>query len=270
MLPVTLGYPKELLPIINKPAIHLIVEEYIDSGIVRLIIVTGQNPDPLHRQYDLSNTPARGKHKHLDEFVEKLDGIEIIFEPQEGPYGNGTPLLVARPHIPDGEGFIYSYGDDIIKSKTPFTRRLIDKHNRTGGLVVGTQEVAWEDVVRYGIAQLKPGGTDGEMIDVVEKPKREEALSNLAMFGRFLLSTDVIQILKEIPLGQSNELWLTDAVREYIRRGGSVFAQSVEDGEWLTIGDPANYLKTLIEYVMDDEELRAIIEPRLRRRPGVE
>jgi UTP-glucose-1-phosphate uridylyltransferase len=80
----------------------------------------------------------------------------------------------------------------------------------------------------------------------------------------------VIQILKEIPLGQSNELWLTDAVREYIRRGGSVFAQSVEDGEWLTIGDPANYLKTLIEYVMDDEELRAIIEPRLRRRPGVE
>jgi UTP--glucose-1-phosphate uridylyltransferase len=270
MLPVTLGYPKELLPIINKPAIHLIVEEYIDSGIGKIVIVTGQNPDPLHRQYDLTNTPTRGKHKQLDGFVEKLDGIEIIFEPQEGPYGNGTPLLVARPHIPDGEGFIYSYGDDIIKSKTPFTRRLIDKHNRTGGLVVGTQEVAWEDVVRYGIAQLKPGGTDGEMIDVVEKPKREEALSNLAMFGRFLLSTDVIQILEEIPLGQSNELWLTDAVREYIRRGGSVFAQSVDDGEWLTIGDPANYLKTLIEYVMDDQELRAIIEPRLRRRLGVE
>lgn len=268
MLPVTLGYPKELLPIINKPAIHLIVEEYIDSGIGRIVIVTGQNPDPLHRQYDLSNRPPRGKHKQLEEFVEKLDGIEIIFEPQEGPYGNGTPLLVARPHIPAGEGFIYSYGDDIIKSKTPFTRRLIDKHNRTGGLVVGTQEVAWEDVVRYGIAQLKPGGTDGEMIDVVEKPKREEALSNLAMFGRFLLSTDVIQILAEIPLGQSNELWLTDAVREYIRRGGGVFAQSVDDGEWLTIGDPANYLKTLIEYVMDDEELRAAIEPRLRKRLG--
>lgn len=270
MLPVSLGYPKELLPIINKPAIHLIVEEYVDSGIKRIVIVTGQNPDPLHRQYDLSNRPSRGKHNQLDEFVEKLDGIEIIFEPQEGPYGNGTPLLVAHPHIPDGDGFIYSYGDDIIKSKTPFTSHLIDKHNRTGGLVVGTQEVAWEDVVRYGIAQLKPGSTDGEMIDVVEKPKREEARSNLAMFGRFLLSTDVIQILKEIPLGQSNELWLTDAVREYIRRGGSVFTQSVDDGEWLTIGDPANYLKTLIEYVMDDDELRAALEPRLRRRLDAE
>jgi UTP--glucose-1-phosphate uridylyltransferase len=266
MLPVTLGYPKELLPIINKPAIHLIVEEYIDSGIKRVVIVTGKNPDPLYRQYDLSNLPPRGKHKQLDEFVEKLEGVEIIFEPQKGPYGNGTPLLVARPHIPDGEGFIYSYGDDIIKAKTPFAKKLIDKHNRTDALVVGTQEVAWEDVVRYGIAQIKPGSADGEMYDVIEKPKREEAQSNLAMFGRFLLSTDVIQILAEIPLGQSNELWLTDAVREYIRRGGRVFTQSVDDGEWLTIGDPVNYLKTLIEYVMDDDELRAAIEPRLRKR----
>ncbi|HJQ69968.1 MAG TPA: sugar phosphate nucleotidyltransferase [Blastocatellia bacterium] len=270
MLPVTVAYPKELLPIINKPAIHLVIEDYIDSGIKRIVIVTGQNPDPLRRQYDLTNLPPRGKYKQLDEFVEKLDGVEIIFEPQEGPYGNGTPLLVARPYIPEGEGFIYSYGDDIIKSKTPFMRRLIEKHNRTGGLVVGTQEVAWEDVVRYGIAQLKPDAPDGEMFDVVEKPKREEAPSNLATFGRFLLSTDVIRILTEIPLGQSNELWLTDAVREYIKRGGRVFAQPVEDGEWFTIGDPANYLKTLIEYVLDDEALRAAIEPRLRKRLGVE
>jgi UTP--glucose-1-phosphate uridylyltransferase len=266
MLPVTLGYPKELLPIINKPAIHLIVEEYIDSGIKRIIIVTGQNPDPLRRQYDLSKLPPRGKYKQLDAFAEKLAGVEILFEPQQGPYGNGTPLLVARPHIPDGEGFIYSYGDDIIKARGPFARKLIDKHDRTGALVVGVQEVAWEDVVRYGIAQVKPDSADGEMYDVIEKPKREEAKSNLAMFGRFLLSTDVIQILTEIPLGQSNELWLTDAVREYIRRGGRVSTQSVDDGEWLTIGDPANYLKTLIEYVMDDDELRAAIEPRLRKR----
>jgi UTP--glucose-1-phosphate uridylyltransferase len=104
------------------------------------------------------------------------------------------------------------------------------------------------------------------MYDVVEKPKLEEARSNLAMFGRFLLSTDVIRILGEIPLGQSNELWLTDAIREYIRRGGRVVTQPVDDGEWLTIGDPVNYLKTLIEYVMDDAQLRAAIEPRLRKR----
>lgn len=264
MLPVSLSYPKELLPIINKPAIQLIIEEYIDSGLKKIIVITGANPDPLHRQYDLSNVPPRGKHTSLDGFVDKLASVELIFEPQSGPYGNGTPLLVARPHIPEGEGFIYAYGDDIIKSKVPFARQLIDNHGRTGALVVGTQEVAWEDVVRYGIAQIKEGSSELEMYDVVEKPSREEARSNLAMFGRFLLSTDVIQILTEIPLGISNELWLTDAVREYIRRGGKVVAQSVIEGEWLTIGDPINYLKTLFEYALADPEIRAALAPRLR------
>ena len=264
MLPVTLGYPKELLPIINKPAIHLIVEEFVDSGLKKIIIVTGENPGPLQRAYDVSAAPARGSHRTLDDFLDKLSGIEIVLTPQTGPYGNGTPLLVAREHIPADEGFIYAYGDDIIKSKTPFTRKLIEKHNRTGALVVGTQEVAWEDVVRYGIAQIKEGSTEKELEDVVEKPSLEEARSNLAVFGRFLLSAEIIQILTEIPAGKADELWLTDAVREYIRRGGRVVAQSVDDGEWLTIGDPINYLTTLLEYALSDNEVRAALEPRLR------
>ncbi|MDQ3010290.1 MAG: sugar phosphate nucleotidyltransferase [Acidobacteriota bacterium] len=266
MLPVTLGYPKELMPVINKPAIQLIIEEFIAAGLKKIVIVTGENPAPLHRQYKLEKLPPRGKYKPLDEFVDKLSGVEIVFEPQAGPYGNGTPLLVARPHIPVGEGFLYAYGDDILKTKTPFAKQLVDLHKTTDALVVGVQEVAWEDVVRYGMVEFKEGSN--EMKDVVEKPAREEAKSNLAMFGRFLLSTDVIQILSEIPLGKSNELWLTDAVREYIRRGGRVVAQPVTDGEWLTIGDPVNYLQTLIEYAMDDAEIRAAIEPRIRKRLG--
>jgi UTP--glucose-1-phosphate uridylyltransferase len=264
MLPVTLGYPKELLPVINKPALHLIIEEYIDSGIKKIIVITGANPEPLHRQYDLSHVPARGKYKALDEFVDKLAGIEVIFEAQEGPYGNGTPLLVARKHIPQGEGFIYSYGDDILKTAVPFARQLIETHNRTGALVAGVQPVPWEEVVRYGVVEFKDGSSINEMKDVIEKPPREEAKTNLAMFGRFLLSHDVIQILSEIPLGKSNELWLTDSVREYIHRGGRVVAQIVEDGEWLTIGDPINYLKTVLKYAMADTETRQAIEPIIR------
>jgi UTP--glucose-1-phosphate uridylyltransferase len=264
MLPVTLGYPKELLAIVNKPALQLIIEEFIDSGLKKIVIITGANAEPLHRQYDLSLAPPRGKYQPLDEFFDKLAGVEIIFEPQKGPYGNGTPLLVARPHLATGEGFIYAYGDDIIKSKTPFTAQLIAKHQRTHSLVVGTQEVAWEDVTRYGIAQIKEGNADREMFDVVEKPRREEAMSNLAMFGRFLLSQDIIQILTEIPLGKSNELWLTDAVREYIKRGGLVSAESVTGGEWLTIGDPINYLKTLMEYALADAEIRNALAPRIK------
>ena len=267
MLPVTLGYPKELMPVINKPAIQLIIEEFIAAGLKKIVIVTGENPAPLHRQYKLENLPPRGIYKPLDEFVDKLSGVEIVFEPQAGPYGNGTPLLVARPHIPEGEGFLYAYGDDILKTKTPFAKQLVDLHNQTGALVVGVQPVAWEDVVRYGIVEFKEG-SDREMKDVIEKPAREEAKSNMAMFGRFLLSTDVIRILSEIPLGKSNELWLTDSIREYVRRGGRVVAQPVTDGEWLTIGDPVNYLQTIIEYAFDNAEIRAAIEPRVRRRLG--
>jgi UTP--glucose-1-phosphate uridylyltransferase len=265
MLPVTLGYPKELVPIINKPALQLIIEEFIAAGIKKIVIVTGHNPEPLHRQYSLEGLPPRGKYKPLDEFRDKLAGVQIVFEPQAGPYGNGTPLLVARAHIPAGEGFLYAYGDDILKTRTPFAKQLVDLHNQTGALVVGVQEVAWEDVVRYGVVEFKEG-SDREMKDVVEKPAREEAKSNLAMFGRFLLSTDVIQILGEIPLGKSNELWLTDAVREYVRRGGRVVAQPVTDGEWMTIGDPVNYLQTIIEYAFDNADIRAAIEPRIRKR----
>ena len=264
MLPVTLGYPKELLPIINKPAIHLIIEEFIDSGLRKIIIITGDNPEPLKRTYDPSIAPSRGQFKMLDEFLDKLSDVEIIMKPQSGPYGNGTPLIVARDEIPEDQGFIYAYGDDLIKSKTPFTRKLIEKHIQTGALVVGTQSVPWEDVVRYGIAQIKDG-SEHELDDVIEKPSLEEARSNLAMFGRFLLSAEVIQILTEIPRGKDGELWLTDAVREYLRRGGKVAAESVDDGEWLTIGDPANYLKTLLAYALSDEELRAVLKPHLMK-----
>ena len=267
MLPVTLGYPKELLPIINKPALQLIIDEYVDSGIKRIIIVTGENPAPLHRQYNPEVRPAPGRYEALDRFAAKLEDIEIIFEPQSGPYGNGTPLLVASRHLPAGEGFIYAYGDDILRTARPFARQLIELHEETGALVVGTQRVDWEEVVRYGVVEFR-AGSDRVMKDVIEKPSREEAKSNLIMFGRFLLNADVVRILGEIPLGKSNELWLTDAVREYVRRGGEVVTQPVIDGEWLTIGDPVNYLQTLIEYALDDEEIRAAIEPRIRKRLG--
>jgi UTP--glucose-1-phosphate uridylyltransferase len=269
MLPITLGYPKELLPIINKPAIQLIIEEFIDSGIERIIIITGENSEPLRRKYEPETILQRGRYKSLDEFIDRVANVEIIIEVQEGPYGNGTPLIVASQHLVDDDVFIYAYGDDLIKSEIPFTRMLIEKHECTGALVVGTQEVPWEDVVLYGIAQIKPNSPERELDDVIEKPSREEARSNLAMFGRFLLSGEIIRILKEIPLGKSDELWLTDAVREYIKRGGRVVAESVAGGQWLTIGDPINYLKTVNEYALSDPEIRKALEPRLRILLGI-
>lgn len=265
MLPATLGYPKELLPIINKPAIHLIVEEFIDSGLKKIIIIAGDNSEPLRRNYAPDKLPPPGKYPQLDEFVNKLSGVEIIIDRQAGPYGNGTPLIVAGTHIPEGEGIIYAYGDDLIKSAKPFTRRLIDTHQRTGALVVATQRIPLENVGSYGVAKLRGGDNpDRELEDLVEKPKPEEAPSDLAVFGRFLLSPEISRILTEIPRGKGDELWLTDALREFIRRGGRLVAESLAEGMWLTIGDPVNYLKTVIEYALDDAELRAALAPRIR------
>jgi UTP--glucose-1-phosphate uridylyltransferase len=264
MFPIVLAYPKELLPIINKPAIQLIIEEFIDSGLKKIVIVTGDKADTMRRKYEAQDVPPRGKYKPLDEFLDTIASVELIITPQHGPYGNGTPLLVARPYIPEGEGFIYAYGDDLIKSRTPFSKKLIEKHNRTDALVVGTQEVHREDVERYGIAQIKEGGEERELFDVVEKPSLAEARSNLAIFGRFLLSTKIIDILSRIKPGKSNELWLTDALRDYLKSGGRVVAESVADGAWLTIGDPVNYLKTVMVYALSDAELRPALEPHLR------
>ena len=263
MLPVTLGYPKELLPIINKPALQLIIEEFIDSGLERIIVVTGENAAPLLRQYDVSEF-AKGKYAALDAFAERLAGVELIFEPQKGPYGNGTPLMVASQHIPKGEGLVYAFGDDLIKAETPFTRKLIDTHERTGALVLGTQEVDWNDVSRYGIAYVNSETGDKVVNDLVEKPRREDATSNLAVFGRYLLSDEIIRILHEVPLGKAAELWLTDALKEFLRSGGRIVTESVSDGRWLTIGDPLNYLKTINEYALDDPALRDALVARLK------
>jgi len=269
MLPVTLGYPKELLPIINKPAIHLIVEEFIDSELDKIILVAGDNSEPLRRFYGADSLPPPGKHKPVDDFVDKCSPVQIIIEQQAGPYGNGTPLIVAGKHIPEDEGFIYAYGDDLIKSARPFASRMIEAHQRTGALVIATQRIPLEDVVRYGVVQLKEGDNpDGELNDLVEKPTPEEAPSDLAVFGRFLLSTEICRILPETPRGKGNELWLTDALREFIRRGGRIVSESISDGMWLTIGDPVNYLKTVIEYALDDVELRAALGPRIRELIG--
>jgi UTP--glucose-1-phosphate uridylyltransferase len=252
------------LPIINKPAIQLIIDEFIDSGLNRIVLIVGENTDAWRRQYQPSRAPERGKHKSLDEFRDRLSGIEIIIEQQRGNYGNGTPLIVASQHLNPEEPFIYAYGDDLIKSQIPFTKSLIERHVSTGALVLGVQEVPWDEVSLYGIAQLKAESNERELDDIVEKPGRAEARSNLAVFGRFLLSYDVIRVMKETPPGKGGELWLTDALRGHLKRGGRIIAESVRDGRWLTIGDPVNYLKTVAEYALSDADLRAAIGPRLR------
>ena len=177
----------------------------------------------------------------------------FIYIRQKGPYGNGTPVLNAMSLI-GNEPFVFAFGDDLVKSKVPFTRQLIENYERNQAVVMGCQEVQPHEVSYYGIIKLQEQTSIMEIEKIVEKPSREEAPSRLSNFGRFILVPEICDILAELPMGKGGELWLTDAIEEYIRRGNRVVAQPVQDGRWYTTGDPLHFLQVTLEYALDRED----------------
>jgi len=258
LLPATKAMPKEMLPIVDKPIIQLVVEELVAAGIEDIILVTKWDKKPLEDHFDhnwaLMDELKKAGKEALRERVKKISEMaNFIYVRQKGPYGNGTPILSAA-NLVDDEPFIFVFGDDLVKSKVSFTRQMIDDYNKHGHLIMGVQEVPLKDVVRYGIVKLKKGAEQIE--DIVEKPTTQNTPSRLAEFGRFILNKDIIDILKKTALGKNNELWVVDAIKTYIQQGGVFFAKEVKDGQWLTTGDPLNYLKAILTYALDREDLK--------------
>lgn len=258
LLPATKAMPKEMLPIIDKPIIQLVVEELVEAGIEDIILVTKWDKKPLEDHFDrnreLENDLKKtGKKKRLEEIMKLSEMANFIYVRQKGPYGNGTPVLSAAS-IVENEPFVYVWGDDLVKSKISFTKQMIDDYNRSGHLMIGVQEVPKDQVDRYGIVDLEKGSM--KLKGIIEKPPIEQAPSCLADFGRMILNQEIIDILKNTALGKGNELWIVDAIKEYIKTGGEFYAKKVEGGKWLTTGDPLNYLKATLEYAVEREDIR--------------
>ncbi len=258
LLPATKAQPKEMLPIVDKPIIQLVVEELVAAGIEDIIFVTRWDKKPLEDHFDHSlaleyDLKKNGKEKLQEEISNLAEMANFIYVRQKGPYGNGTPVLSAASLVKD-EPFMFIWGDDLVKSKIPFAKQMVDDYNKTGHLMIGVQKVPKEDVSKYGIANLVEGTTQIE--DIVEKPAVEEAKSRLADFGRMILNQDIVDVLKATSLGKGNELWITDAIRKYIQNGGEFYAKEVEDGQWMTTGDPVNYLKAILAYAMDRDDVK--------------
>jgi UTP--glucose-1-phosphate uridylyltransferase len=256
-LPATKTMPKEMLPIVDKPIIQLVVEELVEAGIQDIILVTKWDKKPLEDHFDhnwaLANELREaGKLKQLEEITRISDMANFVYIRQKGPYGNGTPVLSAASLVYN-EPFIYVWGDDLVRSKVSFTKQMIEDYQVHGHLMIGVQKVEKEMVNRYGIVKLRAHSAEIEKI--VEKPSIDEAPSQLADFGRMILNQDIVDILREIPLGKDNELWIVDAIRQYVERGGIFLAKEVDNGEWLTTGDPLNYLKAVIKYALDREDI---------------
>jgi len=257
LLPATKAQPKEMLPIVDTPIIQLVVEEMVAAGIEDIIFVTRWDKKPLEDHFDHSmaleyDLKKNGKDKLSKKMYDLAEMANFIYVRQKGPYGNGTPVLSAA-NLVKNEPFIFAWGDDLVKSKISFTKQMVDDYNKTGHLMIGVQEVPDEDVSKYGIANLVEGSMQIE--DIVEKPSIEEAKSNLADFGRMILNQDIIDVLKKTTLGKGDELWIIDAIRKYIQDGGEFYAKKVEDGQWMTTGDPMNYLKAILSYAVDRDDI---------------
>ena len=257
-LPVTKAMPKEMLPIVDKPIIQLVVEELVEAGIEDIILVTKWDKKPLEDHFDhnwalMEELKKSGKEELRSEIKKISELANFIYIRQKGPYGNGTPILSAANLVKD-EPFVFCYGDDLVKSKVSFTKQLVDDFKGHGCPIIGVQEVPLDQVCRYGVMKLK--GDTTQLEEIIEKPSPELAPSRLVNFGRMILNQEYIDILKETPTGKGNELWTNDAINTYIKNGGVFYTKTVEGGQWLTTGDPLNYLKANLEYAMDREDLK--------------
>ena len=267
LLPATKSMPKEMLPIVDKPIIQLVVEELVAGGIEDIILVTKWDKKPLEDHFDHSwaleyELAQAGKKEKLAEVKKISEMANFIYVRQKGPYGNGTPVLSAASLVQD-EPFLYVWGDDLVKSKISFTKQMIDDYNKTGHLMIGVQQVARNQVDRYGIVSLKDKKTM-QLDGIIEKPSIQEAPSRLADFGRMILNQEIVDVLKKTKLGKGKELWIVDAIRDYIKAGGDFYAKEVQDGEWLTTGDPLNLLRTNLEYAQDRPELKRFLKKYLK------
>jgi len=259
-LPATKAQPKEMLPIIDKPTIQYIVEEAIQSGITEIVIITGRGKsaiiDHFDKSYELEATlDAKGKHELLKqvEYISKL--AEIYTVRQKDAKGLGHAIWCAR-HFIGNEPFAVLLGDDVVAADKPCLQQLIEVYNEYGTSVIGVQEVDYGEVSKYGI--IKPGKTHRERVwdveDMIEKPLTEQAPSNLAIMGRYILTPEIFPIIEKLPPGSGGEIQLTDALRIFSRTQ-RIIALNFE-GERYDLGDKFGYIKATIEFALRREDLR--------------
>ena len=263
-LPVTKELAKEMLPLVNRPIISYGVEEAIASGCDEIIMITGRAKRSLENYFDRSFEleellKSRGKMELYEEMVRISNMAEILFIRQREPLGLGHAVLCAEP-VCKNEYFAVALPDDVfINDSEPVISQLIKVHEKMGGSVIALEEVAPENVSRYGIVksqfEIEPGLH--KIIDMTEKPKLEDAPSNLAIMGRYVLSPTIFEILKNQNAGAGGEIQLTDAIKTLCPQEpvwGVVY-----NGRRFDCGTQKGWLAANVQLAMDDPELKEVI-----------
>lgn len=261
-LPQTKAMPKEMLPIVDKPVIQYVVEEAIQSGIKDIIIITGSNKRAIEDHFDepqedLIQNLIQGKKYQLLEEIKKISQMaNFIYIRQKGPYGNGVPVLSAEPAI-ENEPFAVLWGDEFIYSQPPRLKQMIEVYEKMGGIIISGVEIKNKnDLSRYGIADLTHIKDNIYQINqIVEKPDPENAPSNIATHGAYILPPQIFTALKNIKPGKGGEIWLVDAINYLKNQGVPLYAVVIEKGKYYDTGNKFEYLKTVVEFALQHKEI---------------
>jgi UTP--glucose-1-phosphate uridylyltransferase len=258
-LPATKAQPKEMLPLVDKPTIQYVVEEAVASGISQIIIVTGRGKRAIEDHFDAAFELEYylADRKKLDELaqIKTISELaEVSYVRQKEPLGLGHAILCARALVGD-EAFAVFLGDDIIGgAPTPCMRQLLDAYEKYDGPVIAVERVPRARIHQYGVIAGRPkGGNVWEISDLVEKPRAEEAPSDLAIIGRYVLTPDIFALLAGTAADTRGEIQLTDALRA-LRRQRPMYAVEFE-GKRYDTGDKLGFLKATVEFALARPDL---------------
>jgi UTP--glucose-1-phosphate uridylyltransferase len=262
-LPATKAMPKEMLPVVDKPAIKYVVEEAVAAGLRDVLMVTGRNKTALENHFDRATElehvlTGKGDHERLAQVMHSSELAEVHYVRQGDPKGLGHAVLRAKMHVGD-EPFAVLLGDDLIDPRDPLLTRMLEVQSRLATSVVALMEVPPEATKHYGIATIEPTTADDvvRITGLVEKPEPGTAPSNLAVIGRYVLRPEVFGILESTGPGKGGEIQLTDALQLMamdVAGTGGVYGV-VFRGRRYDTGDRLNYIKAIVELALDRDDL---------------
>jgi UTP--glucose-1-phosphate uridylyltransferase len=277
-LPATKATPKEMLPIVDKPAIQYVVEEAVASGLTDVLLITGRSKrsieDHFDRNYELEEALTAKDDSDRLALVRESDQLATVHYVRQGdPKGLGHAVLCAAQHVGQ-EPFAVLLGDDVIDPRDPLLNRMIEVRNRYGGSVVALMEVDPEQISQYGCAAIRPTAEEDvvTVTDLVEKPVPGEAPSNWIIIGRYVCDPAIFDVLKHTPPGRGGEIQLTDALRELAgwdgddrtTSGGGVHGVLFR-GRRFDTGNKLDYLRTLVQFACERADLADEFVPWLRK-----
>ena len=267
-LPFVKNIPKEMVPIIDKPSIQYLVEECLEAGIEEIIIVTRDEHSLIEEYFTkpADNVKAllelQGKMERFAPVQDVLNMTNIKFVQQrpDYPYGNGSPILSAKPFLNEGEPFAMLWGDDMVMTKNgqkgAISQLIEFFESHECDAVMAVQKTPQEELSRYGVIKTKDEDFEngfGTVAGLIEKPKMEDAPSDLVSYGRQICPYRVFDFLNPEVTGKDNELWFQDANDKLSQVGK--FMYKIIDGQWMTTGDPIRYLEAQINYYLQNEKL---------------